>query len=52
MKLFEQLKSNASRMAVYAILLNGNGFMRNRGTRLCAQRGERRCRTRVHGFDG
>ena len=26
--------------------------MRNRGTRLCAQRGERRCRTRVHGFDG
>lgn len=50
MKLFEQLKSNASRMAVYAILV---------ATALCgiaapvyALNGERRCRTRVHGFDG
>lgn len=49
-KLFEQLKSNASRMAVYAILV---------ATALCgiaapvyALNGEKGCRTRVHGLDG
>lgn len=50
MKLFEQLKSNESRMAVYAILV---------ATALCgiaapvyALNGEKGCRTRVHGLDG